>query len=286
MNKNIELKDEFKQIYKRLVMEVDTDIQLESVILSDDNKKKVDEFIKENEYIDKFVKHGLKPMNRLLFYGASGCGKTYLAKALSNHLNYTMLYVDIARSLSEGDVAINISDIFKLANELIRCIIFFDECDSIAWSRDSGDHESGDIRRATNSIFQHIDQMNPNNIFIAATNILHRLDPAFERRFNMKLEFRRPELNLKEAISRFVFKGFIINDDVDKTVKTIVERRTRLSYYEIQDIVERAMKRALMNDTIIVNTSDIYRDFATTMNIKIHFKTDKDPEEIFMSSIK
>ena len=58
-----------------------------------------------------------------------------------------------------------------------------------AWQRDTGGADTGTIRRATNSIFQYLDQMNKTNIFVSATNMLHRLDPAFERRFNLKMEF-------------------------------------------------------------------------------------------------
>lgn len=280
-----DLPDEYKEIYEQLIMPVDTNIKLSSVILSDENKDKINAFIKETKYRDTLFEYGLEPMNRILMYGASGTGKTYLSKALSNHLGYTMLYVDIAKSLSDGDVAKNISNIFKLGNYLGNCIIFFDECDSIAWNRDAGTAEGGTVRRAQNSIFQQLDQMNHSNIFIAATNMLHRLDAAFERRFNMKMEFRRPQLDIKDCIHHFIFPKFIVNDDVDDTTVDIITRRAKqyakLSYYEIQGIVERAMKNALLNDTNIVNTSDIYKDLAVSMNVKLKFGTADDPEEIF-----
>ena len=280
-----DLPNEYKEIYNELIMPVDTNIKLESVILSDENKEKIKEFIRETQYKDILYDYGLEPMNRILMYGASGTGKTYLSKALSNHLGYTMLYVDIAKSLSDGDVAKNISNIFKLGNYLGNCIIFFDECDSIAWNRDAGTAEGGTVRRAQNSIFQQLDQMNHSNIFIAATNMLHRLDAAFERRFNLKMAFTRPSLDIKECIHHFIFPKFIIDDDVDETTVDIIDRRAKqyakLSYYEIQGIVERAMKKALLNDTNIVKTSDIYRDLAVSMNVKIKFGTGVDPEEIF-----
>lgn len=281
------LPEEYREIYDRFIMKADTNIQLNSVILSDENKQKVKGFLKETEYRDRLYDYGLEPDNRILMYGASGTGKTFLSKALSNHLGYTMLMVDIAKSLSDGDVSINISDIFKLGNYLGYCLIFFDEVDSIAWSRDAVVQDSGTIRRATNSIFQQLDQMNHTNIFIAATNMLHRLDPAFERRFNLKMEFRRPSLDIKECIHHFIFPKFIIDDDVDKTTVDIISRRAKnyakLSYYEIQNIVERAMKKAVLNDTNVVKTSDVYKDLAIAMKIKLQFHTGDDPEEIFES---
>ena len=107
---------EYKEIYDELIMPVDTNITLESVILSEENQAKIQTFLKEIEFRDQLLAYGLQPMNRLLLYGASGCGKTYLTKALSNHLGYTMLYIDIAKALTDDTVSKNISKIFKLAN--------------------------------------------------------------------------------------------------------------------------------------------------------------------------
>lgn len=283
------LSKEYRDIYEEFIMPVDTNIKLESVILSDENKEKISAFIKETQYRDKLLDYGLQPMNRILMYGASGTGKTFLSKALSNHLGYTMLYVDIAKALSEATVAMNISKIFKLANHLGNCLLMFDECDAIAWQRDTGGADTGTIRRATNSIFQYLDQMNKTNIFVSATNMLHRLDPAFERRFNLKMEFRRPEIDIKDAIKHFIYPKFKIIDDVDQTTVDIISRRAsqyaKLSYYEIQGLVERAMKRAVMNDTNEVSTADIYKDLAVAMRVKIKFQTADDPEEIFENKL-
>jgi SpoVK/Ycf46/Vps4 family AAA+-type ATPase len=148
-----------EEIYRELIMPVDTNIKLSSVILSEMNKERIRDFVLEMKNSEKLARFGLKPMNRLLFYGASGCGKTFLGKALCNHLGYTMLYVDIARALSQGNVAMNLTNVFKIANSGGDYMVFLEECDSIAWNRDSKDAEGGVIRRATNSLFQMMDQM-------------------------------------------------------------------------------------------------------------------------------
>lgn len=268
------MEESLEQRVRPLLMRVDTRIKMESVILSDDNRRKIEQFLVENKNYNKLMQFGLQPMNRLLFYGDSGTGKTYLGKALSNYMMYRMLYVDIAQSLSNGDVADNLHTIFEYANTKQECLIFLDECDSIAWNRDAKSAEGGLVRRATNSLFQLMDQMKPNVVIICATNLLHRLDPAFERRFNMKLEFRRPKTNLKDDIRHFLFKGFKL--DID-TEDPILENRAsgRLSYYEIQGMTERAMKKAVLEDRMEVKMSDIYTELSGIIHIKRRFGTDK-----------
>ena len=267
------------------LMEVDTNIKLSDVILSDENKEKVDLFIRENKNRDKLIKYGLTPVNRLLLYGASGTGKTYLTKALANTLGLKLLYIDIAKALSDNYVAQNMSDVFEIAREYGNCIVFLDECDSITMSRYNQTYDDTSVvRRATNSLFQQLDQMDPRTVFVAATNLLFKIDPAFERRMNLKLEFRRPT-ELRKTINKFTFPTFEIVDDLNKDVEAIVNKRAanyvKLSYYEIQGIVERAMKDAVLNNTDKIYLSKIYDDLSNAMGVKLRFDTHKEEEKAF-----
>ena len=82
-------------------------------------------------------------------------------------------------------------------------------------------------------------------------------------------------MSYKDAIKKFLFKEFTLVDNVDKTTMEIVENRIKLSYYEIQVIVERAMKRSIMNHTTEVETKDIYKDFAIAMRMNLRFNTEQ-----------
>ena len=285
-------RDEILNKYKHLFMEVDNNIDINSVLLSDENKLKIKEFLREYGSKDRLASYGLKPMNRILMYGDSGTGKTFLTKALSNYMKYTMLYVDIAKSLSEDTVAQNISDIFVCANALKNCIIFFDECDSIAWNRDAKTAEGGTVRRAVNSLFQQLDQIDPSNVFVSATNMLKRLDPAFERRFDLKLEFRKPKGSIDKTIEKFIFDKFTLEKDVAESDLELMNRRVSMSYYEIQIITERNMKKAILNSNqikdgkVVVKLSDILNDLAIHMKMKARFRTDKDNDDTFASNLK
>ena len=285
-------RDEILNKYKHLFMEVDNNIDINSVLLSDENKLKIKEFLREYGSKDRLASYGLKPMNRILMYGDSGTGKTFLTKALSNYMKYTMLYVDIAKSLSEDTVAQNISDIFVCANALKNCIIFFDECDSIAWNRDAKTAEGGTVRRAVNSLFQQLDQIDPSNVFVSATNMLKRLDPAFERRFDLKLEFRKPKGSVDKTIEKFIFDKFTLEKDVEESDLELMNRRVSMSYYEIQIITERNMKKAILNNNpvrdgkVVVKLSDILNDLAIHMRMKARFGTDKENDDTFASNLK
>jgi len=269
-----ELSTELKDIYNQLIMPPKGIIHLEDVILSDENRKKFDQFVNELQHADQLRRHGLEPMSRILSYGATGTGKTLSAKALAYDLDYTMLMVDISQALAQGAAADSIAKVFRLANELKYCLIFFDEVDAIAWNRDASASDGGDIRRATNSLFQHMDQMDNTNLFIACTNMLPRLDAAFERRFDLKLEFNRPELHIREAVQRFITGHFRLIDDANSITEGIVQKRMKLSYYEIEGIAKRAMKRAILSGITDVSLAGIYNDFKVALRIKERFNID------------
>lgn len=247
-----------KEKYSHLLMPVDTDINIDRVILSDENRAQIDRFKKEMEHATEIRKYGLEPMNRLFFYGASGTGKTFLSKALSNYLNYYMLYVDIAQALATNNAAQNIADVFYVANKYKHCIIFFDECDSVSLSRESAGKDNKE-NMATNAIFQALDQMDPTNVFIAATNMFHRIDAAFKTRFNMTLEFKRPELSIEQTLQKFIKPHFEIVRDIEEDSQYIIDKRNRLSYRELTSICNSAMKDAIIDGTFKVKLSDVYQ---------------------------
>lgn len=259
--------------YSELLMPVDTNITLESVILSEENKDKIRSFIKELKARDLIEKFGLNPMNRILMYGDSGTGKTYLSKALTNYLGYTMLYVDIGAALNRGNVSENLTNIFQLGNKLKNCVIFLDECDSIGWNREGTSRESGEVRRSTNNLFQLIDQMDKTNILIGCTNMFMMLDPAFTRRFDMKMQFFRPKGGIDGVVEKFLKPRFHLKRDFDMSYNDIINRELDVSYYAIQIVVERAMKDVIIENEIEqdeywISQTKVYKMLADLAGVK------------------
>lgn len=282
-------KDDLTNDEKELLLDTNENLRVSDVILSNINKKRVNDFLREREYAKELIAADLCPINRLLMYGASGTGKTMLTTALANEIGFNMLSVDIAGSLSRGNAAENIKRVFDIAKRHPYCMIYLDECDSVAWNRsDDSRGEDPAMRRALTSIFQCMDRMNnETTVICASTNLLVNCDPAFERRWNMKLEFRRPKFSLKDDIRRFAskYKGFKLVDDVDKTFEEVVQRRTSMSYYELEMLVNNGLKRAVMDGTYKVSLKSIFEEIAIHMRVKFDLGTDKEEESVYTSSL-
>lgn len=273
--KLINLSKDMQDVYSVYCMPTDTSVSLDSVILSYKNRKKLDEFLTESKYKEEFLKHGLRPINRILMYGASGTGKTYLTTALANHLGYELLAIDIANALAAGVASKALSDVFALANEIEDAIIFLDECDAICWARDDKDNDdTGEIRRANNTLFQLLDRLNPKCIFVSATNLYRNLDPAFVRRFNVKMEFDRPSSeSIDPAIKKFLHPDFTYEKNMKQEVKDIVLKQVddydRLSYHAIRDWVERVEKQAIIDNSKIIREASIYWYLEQELRIQV-----------------
>lgn len=272
------LPEELRTSYNRYCLPDDlSNLTIDSVILSDENKRKIDEFLIETEYKQKFIKYGLKPVNRIINYGASGTGKTFLTKCLAAHLGYELLAIDIANALSTGNAPVALEEIFTIGNRIGKAIIFLDECDAIARDRaDKSVPEDPNVRRANNALFQLLDRMNPDCIFIAATNLYTELDPAFVRRFNVKMKFDRPPLdNLEDTIRKFMLPAFSLTMDMDENIKSIIlwhaRNYSQLSYDEIETWVERAEKKAIMRDEEFIAEQEIYDYFMDSLRVNISY---------------
>lgn len=276
-----DLSEELQNVYHKYVMPVDTNIELDSVILSADNKSKLNGFLREVKYKSKFASLGLTYINRLLLYGASGTGKTYMTKALANHLGYTMIYIDIQQALTTGNAAGALASIFELANTIGQAIIFLDECDAISWDRSETDASDSNMRRANNALFQYVDQLNPECVFVAATNLYDHIDPAFKRRFDLEFRFDRPEIDrLDDSLKSMIIPNyFIVDDDMDPYIKDRIlwyaKDWTSLSYDGVRTWVERAEKEAIIKadeegaSEVVLHMSDVWNYFMLDMDLAI-----------------
>lgn len=78
---------------------------------------------------------------QVLLYGPPGTGKTHAVKCLAGEMKCKIAVVQVKDVMANlvGDGAKIIAEIFEQAKNLDKCIIFFDEIDAIASSRESDD---------------------------------------------------------------------------------------------------------------------------------------------------
>ena len=134
-------------------------------------------------------------VNKFLFQGSPGTGKTETAKQLSIILNRELFLVDFDSVIDSklGQTSKNISALFDAINSFPhpeKVIVLLDEIDSLALDRTS----SNDLRemgRATSAVLRQLELVNDEVVLIATTNLFEKLDKALVRRFDFVIDFNR-----------------------------------------------------------------------------------------------
>lgn len=149
----------------------------------------------------------------MLFYGPPGTGKTATAEAIARELDKPLLVADYSKiqNCFVGQTEKNIVSTFRKARQH-DAVLFWDEADAMFFDRDTASRawEVRDI----NVLLQEIERFE--GVCILATNRNTILDKALERRISAKVEFPRPNRELREAIWRkLIPERLPLADDVD-----------------------------------------------------------------------
>ena len=155
----------------------------------------------------RLEEQGMRKGFACLFYGAPGTGKTETVLQIARQTGRDIMQIDIAglRDKWVGESEKNIKAIFNNYREIckrseVMPILFFNEADAIINKRTEHiEHSVDKMNNAMqNIILQEIEDLN--GILIATTNLTKNLDKAFERRFLFKVEFNKPEHEVKAQI--------------------------------------------------------------------------------------
>ncbi len=247
---------------------------LDDVVLHPKTRETLNNVVKQvdKEVFKKLREWGIKDKRksidaRIIFYGAAGTGKTMTAMSLAKTLKKPILSFDCSKILSMyvGESEKNVRRIFDDFRELsakakVEPILLLNEADQFLSSRSEGAGSSADKmhNQMQNIFLEQIERFE--GILIATTNLLGNIDKAFSRRFNYKIEFKKPGKKQRlrlwqfmlpekadyaedfdvEALAKYELTGGQINLVIRNTAYKVAVREE--SVFSNQDFLEEIEK--------------------------------------------
>jgi AAA+ superfamily predicted ATPase len=154
---------------------------------------------------DRFRRWGARPPRGVLLFGPPGTGKTMLARALAHESGAKFIHVRASDVVSKwyGEAEQKLQQVFDWARRERPSVLFFDEIDAIARSREDA-HEA--THRIVSTFLENMDGLRELDgvIVLAATNRPDAVDEALTRpgRFDRLVEVPLPSAGERRAIFR------------------------------------------------------------------------------------
>ncbi len=146
-------------------------------------------------YPELMASFGINPPKGLLLYGPPGNGKTLLARAIAQSMGAGFIAIEGPELNSKyvGEGERRLRDKFEEATGHKHCVLFIDEIDAIASSRDKEDVPEHQITTVATLLNLMDGMQSSQGIFvIGATNRLSAVDSALRRPGRFELEFEIP----------------------------------------------------------------------------------------------
>ncbi len=176
----------------------------------------------------------------ILFEGSPGVGKTTVARIIAGEVAVPLIYVPIESIMSKwyGQSSQNLSRIFDASEDMEGSILFLDEIDALAGSRNQNMFEA--TRRVLSVLLRKLDGIDSvtKTITIGATNRKKDLDHALISRFDQSIYFPLPNETERSAI----FSNYATHL-TEEEVKGLAAMSKNLSGRNIKDICELAERR-------------------------------------------
>lgn len=232
------------QFDKNLFWEISPNVSFEDLVLNDRLEKTCFDFIEEHNRVDLLASFGVEPRNRILLAGSPGNGKTSLAEAIAESLSIPLIVVRYETLIGSylGETSSRLKEVFDYCKTR-KCVLFFDEFDTIGKER--GDkHESGEIKRVVSSLLLQIDKLPSHVIVITASNHPELLDKAVWRRFQLRLELKKPT---KKEIKVYLKKFQNKLKDIKLPINTMATTLIGASYSDINEICNNITRKYILS---------------------------------------
>lgn len=176
------------------------------------------EFVEEQMRADILRSYSLEPRHKIMLVGKPGTGKTTYAEALAERLMLPLYVVRYDALIGSylGETAMRLRQLFDFVSSR-RCILFFDEFDTIGKERGDS-HELGEIKRVVSSLLLMTDTLPSYTIVIGASNHAELLDRAVWRRFQIRVELPMPSKNDIEKWLNLFEKRYALDFQYDLAV--------------------------------------------------------------------
>src|SRR6476659_5238443 len=212
------------------------------------------------KHADLFAQADTVPAKGLLLFGPPGTGKTMIAKAVATTSEANFISIKGPELLSKwvGESEKGIREVFRKARQAAPCIVFFDELDSVAPHRSSGERGDSHVtERIVSQLLTIMDGLEDLKgvVVIGATNRPDIVDEALLRpgRFDRLLEIPIPN----DDARREILKIHTARKPIDKTVNLdkLVELTKGYSGADIAALVNAAAMSAI-KEYVAVNRGE------------------------------
>jgi len=247
---------------------------LEDVVLHDETRKVLETLQKQvdKEVFKKLREWGIKDSNKrtidakIIFYGVPGTGKTMTAMSLAKTLKKPILSFDCSKILSMyvGESEKNVRKIFDDFKELssqakVDPILLLNEADQFLSARSEGAGSSADKmhNQMQNIFLEQIEKFE--GILIATTNLLDNIDKAFSRRFNYKVEFKKPEIKQRIRLWQLMLPE---SADYEEGFNMETLAKYELTGGQINLIIKNSAYKVAVREESIFGMSDFIDEIA------------------------
>ncbi|WP_327052620.1 CDC48 family AAA ATPase [Halomicrococcus gelatinilyticus] len=189
----------------------------------EDTKERLRETIQwPLDFPEVFTELDMQAAKGVLMYGPPGTGKTLMAKAVANESDSNFISIKGPELLSKwvGESEKGVREVFSKARENAPTVVFFDEIDSIATERGSGQGGGSQVsERVVSQLLTELDGLEEleDVVVIATSNRPDLIDSALLRpgRLDRHVHVPVPDEEARRAIFEVHTREKPLADDVD-----------------------------------------------------------------------